>query len=178
MSVLNVLVFALPPQSGERVSYSITVLLAIAVFLTMISDNLPRTSTPMSLMSYFLMVNLLNSALICVIAIFNMCVSFKESSKPFPAWVRFITNIMCSRRRRCFQDVQEIEDKPEIREQGLKLDKEIVTGETNDDYAHQLTWKYISELIDKLCIAVFLLANVVNSGIFMLLVTQQHRGIH
>ncbi|CAG2248925.1 unnamed protein product [Mytilus edulis] len=32
---LNCCVFILPPESGERVSYSITVLLAIAVFMTL-----------------------------------------------------------------------------------------------------------------------------------------------
>jgi hypothetical protein len=32
MSILNVFVFLLPADSGERVGYAITVLLAIAVF--------------------------------------------------------------------------------------------------------------------------------------------------
>jgi nicotinic acetylcholine receptor beta-1 len=47
MAALNCLVFVLPTKSGERVSYSITVLLSIAVFLTMIGDNIPKTSKPM-----------------------------------------------------------------------------------------------------------------------------------
>ena len=34
LGILNLFVFLLPPESGERVGYSITVLLSIVVFLT------------------------------------------------------------------------------------------------------------------------------------------------
>jgi hypothetical protein len=46
MCILNIFVFLLPADSGERVGYAITVLLAIAVFLTISSDSLPATSNP------------------------------------------------------------------------------------------------------------------------------------
>ncbi|KAK3107149.1 hypothetical protein FSP39_008161 [Pinctada imbricata] len=46
LTMLNLLVFLLPVESGERISYSITVLLAMTVFLTIASDNLPPTSKP------------------------------------------------------------------------------------------------------------------------------------
>jgi hypothetical protein len=36
----------LPPESGESVGYSITVLLSIVVFLTITSNSLPGTSEP------------------------------------------------------------------------------------------------------------------------------------
>lgn len=44
LSALNVVVFALPVESGERVSLSITTLLSYAVFLSAIGDSLPNTS--------------------------------------------------------------------------------------------------------------------------------------
>jgi hypothetical protein len=46
LGILNLLVFLLPPVSGERVGYSITVLLSIVVFLTITSSSLPGTSEP------------------------------------------------------------------------------------------------------------------------------------
>jgi hypothetical protein len=46
LGILNLLVFLLPPESGERVGYSITVLLSIVVFLTITSSSLPGTSEP------------------------------------------------------------------------------------------------------------------------------------
>ena len=68
LSFLNVMVFLLPAESGEKVSYAITTLLSIALFMTLISDTMPKTSKHMSLMSYFLVGGLMLSALICVIS--------------------------------------------------------------------------------------------------------------
>ena len=44
MSILDLLVFYLPPNSGEKVSLGITVLLAYSVFLLLIAENVPKTS--------------------------------------------------------------------------------------------------------------------------------------
>ena len=42
--VISLTVFWLPPDSGEKVSLGITVLLAFSVFNLIIMDNTPRTS--------------------------------------------------------------------------------------------------------------------------------------
>ena len=57
LNLLNALVFVLPAESGERVSYSLTVLLSIAVFMTIVSDIPPRTSEPTPLISYLLLIS-------------------------------------------------------------------------------------------------------------------------
>ena len=44
MAVLIAMVFKLPVDSGEKIGFSLTVLLAYAVYLTMISENIPSTS--------------------------------------------------------------------------------------------------------------------------------------
>ena len=44
MSLLAVLVFYLPPDSGEKVSLGITVLLSFSVFLLLVAENVPKTS--------------------------------------------------------------------------------------------------------------------------------------
>ena len=64
---LNVMAFLLPVDSGERISYAITVLLAIAVYMTIVSDNLPKASEPLPLISYLLIVCLTVSVLITVV---------------------------------------------------------------------------------------------------------------
>ena len=42
--VTDAMVFLLPPESGEKVTLAITVLLAMMVFLTVIMQNIPTTS--------------------------------------------------------------------------------------------------------------------------------------
>lgn len=44
LASLSVFVFQLPPDSGEKMGYSLTTLLAFAVYLTLVSANIPTTS--------------------------------------------------------------------------------------------------------------------------------------
>ena len=41
---MAILGFILPPESGEKVSMEITVLLSVAVFMLMVSETMPPTS--------------------------------------------------------------------------------------------------------------------------------------
>ena len=44
ISGIALLVFCLPPESGEKISLGITVLLSLCVFLLMVSERMPATS--------------------------------------------------------------------------------------------------------------------------------------
>ena len=55
MAFVSVLVFLLPPQSGERVSLSITVLLSYTVFLMTVSDMTPRGGSNTSLLGTYIL---------------------------------------------------------------------------------------------------------------------------
>lgn len=81
LSVLNPLVFILPVDSGERVSFAVTIFLSFVVFLTLINDNMPKSSEPMAAISYFLIVIMCMSTLIIVFTILNLYLHFKEEEK-------------------------------------------------------------------------------------------------
>lgn len=49
MSALTLLVFCLPPDSGEKIAMGITVLLAFSVFVLAIAEKMPETSDSMPL---------------------------------------------------------------------------------------------------------------------------------
>jgi uncharacterized membrane protein len=49
------LVFLLPVESGERTSFSFTLLLTLIVFMTMVSDRLP-SSNDISIFNMYLLV--------------------------------------------------------------------------------------------------------------------------
>ena len=53
MAFVSVLVFLLPPESGERVGLSITVLLSYSVFLLMVSEVTPRGGENTSLLGMY-----------------------------------------------------------------------------------------------------------------------------
>ncbi len=50
LMTLVVLVFRLPPESGEKISLVVTVLLAYTVFILIISEHVPHTSLEFPLM--------------------------------------------------------------------------------------------------------------------------------
>ena len=58
LSLLDLLVFCLPPESGEKVSLGITVLLSFSVFLLVIADNVPQTSETAPLLGKTIKTNL------------------------------------------------------------------------------------------------------------------------
>ncbi|XP_046547071.1 acetylcholine receptor subunit alpha-like [Haliotis rubra] len=55
LSVLNLGVFLLPPESGEKVSLCISIVLSYAVFLSVIGGSLPEVSDTVSIFSIYLL---------------------------------------------------------------------------------------------------------------------------
>ena len=50
LSLLTVVVFLVPPEAGEKISLSISVLLSFIMFLMILADNIPRTSNRMPIL--------------------------------------------------------------------------------------------------------------------------------
>ena len=71
LALLNPLVFILPIECGERLSFGMTILLSYVVFLTLVSDEIPATSNPMSFLIIFIVVLFITSAAIIVCNIIN-----------------------------------------------------------------------------------------------------------
>ena len=55
MSTLTVLVFCLPPDSGEKIALGVTVLLAFSVFMLAIAEKMPETSESIPLIGMSLL---------------------------------------------------------------------------------------------------------------------------
>jgi hypothetical protein len=63
-AVLNPLVFLLPVESGERVGFSVTILLSYAIFLTLVSSSVPATSNPMCVLLIIMVIIIIISGII------------------------------------------------------------------------------------------------------------------
>ena len=71
LSLLNPLVFILPNECGERLSFGMTILLSFVVFLTLVSDAIPATSNPISFLIVFIILVIVASA---IITVFNIVI--------------------------------------------------------------------------------------------------------
>ncbi|XP_033727663.1 neuronal acetylcholine receptor subunit alpha-3-like [Pecten maximus] len=84
---LNPFVFLLPAASGERISYTITMFLSLAVYMTLIGDNMPKVSETIAGISYFILVSMIFSGVIIILTIFTLrCEAVAEVDK-FPTWL-------------------------------------------------------------------------------------------
>ncbi|XP_061170076.1 acetylcholine receptor subunit beta-type unc-29-like [Saccostrea echinata] len=138
VAILQSFVFLLPNDSGERVGFSVTVLLASVVFLTIIQEKLPESSEPnISILGFLLFgyVSLGVLVTLCVILSSNM--HMYEESKPVPAWLRVL---FCLKRN--------------------KVDEDFSTGstirvaskeESRDEESISSSWKDVAKAFDRYC---------------------------
>ncbi|KAH3834898.1 hypothetical protein DPMN_108231 [Dreissena polymorpha] len=69
IAILNLCAFLLPNECGERAGYAITVFLAFAVFLTIVSSSLPQNSESVSLIAIFLVIQTTCITLITILVL-------------------------------------------------------------------------------------------------------------
>ncbi|RUS82350.1 hypothetical protein EGW08_009903 [Elysia chlorotica] len=79
---LTVFVFALPPDSGERISYTLTVLLSFMVMLTLIADDLPTTASHTSLLELYIAVVFIMESLAVVLSIYVVSIHHRQDGRP------------------------------------------------------------------------------------------------
>ena len=101
LSILNVFVFALPSDSGEKASYAVTVFLAFAVFLTIVASSLPENSDATAVFSVYIIIQTAQSTLITIIALILIRLhGVKDGRRPVPRWlISFVKLITCKHRK-------------------------------------------------------------------------------
>ncbi|KAL4227474.1 hypothetical protein ACF0H5_012918 [Mactra antiquata] len=196
LSLLNLVVFFIPVESGERISFCITLLLAIAVLMTIVGDNLPKTSYPMSVFSYYLCGVLTMSNCITLATIFNLSMYYQDESKSVPYLWRMAVKIMryeCLGRRKqettCgikssiidentvhpISVVTETDltngDTEKRRNSGsgdLKPDIEYIQTENKPD----ISWKDVSSAFDRVAFSFFFSAFVIGTAVLFGIIIQ------
>ncbi|XP_076467614.1 uncharacterized protein LOC143298618 [Babylonia areolata] len=84
LSLTATLVFALPADSGEKMGTCITVLLAFAVYLTIVSDQMPKTSNSVSILAMYLNVLLAQTAVGVVMSVWILNLHHRDDEKKAP----------------------------------------------------------------------------------------------
>ncbi|XP_050397255.2 acetylcholine receptor subunit delta-like [Patella vulgata] len=100
LSFMGILVFALPAESGEKMSLTITILLAYIVYLTIISENMPQTSIHISLLAVYLTSLVALSAISVIITTLILRLHHKDDSIPVSRGIGKVTIFLRGRRRR------------------------------------------------------------------------------
>ncbi|OWA51487.1 Acetylcholine receptor subunit alpha-L1 [Hypsibius exemplaris] len=89
MSVMTLLVFVLPPDSGEKIALGIIELLAFSVSILKIAEKLPETSDSVSLIDIYLTFVTAMASLSVMMTVVVITVDWRQPERyPVPEWVK------------------------------------------------------------------------------------------
>ena len=166
LALLNISVFLLPCDSGEKSGYAMTVFLAFAVFLTIVSSTLPQNSDKICIISVFLIIQTVASTLITIIALGMLRVSHFPEDKPVPSW---IVNLLkcctcCKKTKPTVTPASDADLRVTTIEKKVNLEKDVTDPEKSTKDS-KLTWKDVVNFFDLVFLIVFSLVLIL-SGIF------------
>lgn len=189
---LSNLIFLMPSASGERVVFAMLIFLSIAVLMAMVTKSLPKSSTQMSILSFYFTTMIVVVSIITYLAILSLTIHSKEPRSMVPHRItRFIA--LCG----CYENkhkddlsklknskvspltVSEYDDDddgyfshPKFQKQNMfEVDDDgpIVARKDDKVYTndYDMTWKHVAKTFDKMCFITFLFVNIGITTMFM-----------
>lgn len=102
LSILSSLTYMMPPDSGERIAYSVVTFLTLVIHITMIADNIPRSSDPITILSLYLTLMLVMSSLSMAMATLTLRIYSQEEGMEIPLWLKYMAFFLkCGKIKRC-----------------------------------------------------------------------------
>ncbi|XP_053385940.1 neuronal acetylcholine receptor subunit alpha-2-like [Mercenaria mercenaria] len=186
-SLMVALVFIVPVDSGEKLSYVLTVFLALAVLLTIVADSLPPTSITVSVLGLYLGIVLILAAVGILITVLILIMNHKEGQ---PKENSFIVTITRCTAKMIFWSSSALNSMPNDKVSPMKASAKMETGGvvstekridvkfdvTGDTLKRdkswvenniELTWKVMAQILDRFCFYVFLIITVVMNFSFV-----------
>nr|XP_011448925.2 acetylcholine receptor subunit beta [Crassostrea gigas] len=161
LSLLSLLVFLIPVDAGEKMGYSITVFLSFAVFLSIISAELPVNSESTSTLSFYLVLQMGVGTLVLVISAIQLRLHHRKTtadmSQIFRKMVKLDRCLRCKSGCCLSKKVRAIE-KNEIEEQGIHTDDDI-------------EWTDVTSAIDFFGFWLFFIFNIVVTSYLFISIT-------
>ncbi|KAL3868189.1 hypothetical protein ACJMK2_041023 [Sinanodonta woodiana] len=173
LSLLNVCIFVLPAESGEKASFSVTVFLALAVFLTIVTATLPQNSEKVSFLGIYLVVMTVYSTMIVMLTLFTLRLNFRDvDADPIPSWLIkihvIVEKVRCRRGNKIRPVIMSRTEVP-----NFETVHTIYSGEstcvinqstsTRTDDKPKITWNHICNALDFIFFWIFLIATFVTT---------------
>uniref|UniRef100_A0A8B9KQ56 5-hydroxytryptamine receptor 3A n=1 Tax=Astyanax mexicanus TaxID=7994 RepID=A0A8B9KQ56_ASTMX len=156
LMVMDIVGFYLPPDSGERVSFKITLLLGYSVFLIIVSDTLPATAigTPLIGVYFVVCMALLVISLTETVLIVRL-VHKQDLQSHVPQWVKNLvlekaTVLLCIRNKKFCSLLNRESDLPHYKENNMN------TGELSEQILQNLTSQNFQKILRNIILSMFL----------------------
>jgi hypothetical protein len=149
----------MPPDCGERVGFSITVLLAVAVYLTLIQDKLPEGSEPsVSYLSYKLLGDFMIAVFMVVGVILGLRFYTREDDILIPGYLERFHGIVLG--GKCCRGKRKVNPG----------EKEGVDDVKEDPVSKLLTWRDIGKATDRFCLLMFGMCLMMCNVVYMIVI--------
>ena len=182
LALITPVVFLLPEDS-ERVGYAVTMLLAISVYMIIVSENLPSNSQPMPLISIMIFIWYVFDAVIVFVVIVNTKIHSMTSTAQLPFCVRkfvLLTEKMTSCITCNICRNKATDESPGEKETCLELtaeDDKGTDGNSSNSEEHltpgKASWQDVSKSIDKWSFVVSYILKILLPIIFFIIVKTQ-----
>ncbi|XP_046573394.1 neuronal acetylcholine receptor subunit alpha-7-like [Haliotis rubra] len=148
LGLVNVVVFLIPVESGEKVSFAITVLLSFTVSLSFVTGLLPQNGDSLPMFTIFLVGLFIMSSLYVFLTIWIVQVFHRdEAIRPVPSWMGRMTRSW----ERC------IFGTPAVGTVILSLDKK-----SNESWnPPPMTWKRVSTMMSRIFFFLFFMLFII-----------------
>ncbi|KAK3106248.1 hypothetical protein FSP39_015984 [Pinctada imbricata] len=186
LGLVSTVVFLIPVDSGEKTGFSMTVFLSFAVFISIVSAELPKNSDNYSLLSIYVVAEVLFSVFLLVISSIQLRLYHRKSTYIGPYWRKIIA---CSGKDvsgKCRMKETSRND-PYLRENDLQTAGSKETGNNNlpEDCSvmngirrgstakktlDDCTWLDVSNALDVLFLAFFTIINIILTGTVFLII--------
>ena len=159
------MVFIIPSSSGEKIGFSVTMFLSFAVYLTTVSNQLPKNSDKIALINIYIVVEVFLSVLTLVITSVQVRMSNRRSTERVKGIYMIFINIAKFKieRQRSNKTI-EIRNQPEELTRSHSLNrKDLVEPEESRLYS----WIDVSDSIDVICFWVFMIFNILTTTVIL-----------
>ncbi|XP_045173928.2 acetylcholine receptor subunit alpha-1-B-like [Mercenaria mercenaria] len=149
ISILNIVSFLLPAESGERITLSISIFLTLAVFLTTVNNSMPESSDEVASFSVYVGLQLLGSAFTIIFTVISLNLFHHERNCSLPRILRTFVKVFCvTKANGRYQIGADAQNETSVACLDDMSHDHIKAG---NDY-RPMTWKMVSRATDKLCL--------------------------
>ena len=188
LSILSIVTFVLPAESGERMSFSVTIFLSFAVFLTIVSAQIPENTETVPIFSIYLLIQLSIDVIVIIIAAIQLRYHHREDSNSVPKlavkvtkWSRRCRNCCCCRHRRTHanadlkSEVQEVKEVKEGSHDNEKSNVSVSQFLSEKDFPDNsdVSWKDVVSATDFfMCIMLIIVLLITTIVVFAILLSE------
>lgn len=167
LSILAVFTFVIPVDSGEKMGFCMTVYLAFAVFLTIVSQSLPISSNQ-SLLSKYLLFLVIIGTLIISVTTLELRLHYRHPSREVSDFLKGLVRL--SWRLQCRKSYKKVGHENNNSVQDLKkINGDVVKESTYPPevtYDDRISWPDVVAAIDLYSFCTFIFMDVIGITVF------------